>query len=384
MSKVSLQLKQRTPAPAGTGPREGKGDMRHLRSRLLIGLAVLALVATAAACGSDDDSGSSGGGGGGGGGGEGDVTSVTAIIPFASGINFYPFLVGEEQGFFAEEGISMTVQAGEGSGAALQQVLAGQAEMCLCSPGPLLNAIGEGADLSAVYTLYQSDVYALVSPDGSEVTDIEGLRGTTIGVGTIDGGETSWLVALLGEAGLVQDEDYSLLAVGEGGAAIAGFERSEIDAYAAAFPDVAIMRLQGFDLQTIELPGSENFFDSLIVVDAGLVESDPELIEGIGRAVAKATVWGLDRDEEVIDITGRQFPEEVTDREFALALLEETQNLFLLPDSAEGQWGISVPERTEFLVDYLIEQGAAPEGVDTSVFDNQFVDAYNDFDPDAL
>jgi NitT/TauT family transport system substrate-binding protein len=356
--------------------------MRVRRSGTVLA-SFVALALVAAACSGDDDDAADDASGDGEGSGE--VTEVTAVLPFPSGINFYPFFVGEANGYYAEEGLSVTTEVGDGSGQALARVLDGSAEMCLCSPGPVLEAIGnEDAPVELVYTLYQSDVFALVAPDGSTIDSVESLRGQTIGVGAIDGGETAWLTSLLAAQGLEQDTDYTLLAVGEGGQAISAFEGDDIAAYASAFPDIAIMRLRDFDVNAIDLPGADNFFDALIVMNSEWVDENPELVEGIGRATAKATVWGFDHDSEVLDITGEEYPEELEDRDFALALLDETQALFELPDSAGGRWGYSVPERVDFLVDYLIDQGAAPEGVDPAVFNNDFVTAYNEFDPDDL
>lgn len=357
--------------------------MRVRRSGTVLA-SVMALALVAAACSGDDDDAADDSSGEEGASGE--VTEVTAVLPFPSGINFYPFFVGEENGYYAEEGLSMTTEVQDGSGAALRSVLTGQAEMCLCSPGPVLEALGENeeADVEAVYTLYQSDVFALVAPDGSTIDSIDALQGQTIGVGALDGGETAWLTSLLAAQGLEQDTDYTLLAVGDGGQAISAFERDDITAYASAFPDIAIMRLNEFDVDAIQLPGADNFFDALIVMNADWVDENPELVEGIGRATAKATVWGMDNASEVLDITGEAYPDEIEDRDFAVAMLEETQNLFELPDSAGGRWGYSVPERVDFLIDYLVDQGAAPEDADPAIFNNDFVTAYNDFDPDAL
>jgi NitT/TauT family transport system substrate-binding protein len=356
--------------------------MRVRRSGTVLA-SLMALALVAAACSGDDDD--AAGDSEGGEDASGEVTEVTAVLPFPSGINFYPFFVGEERGYYADEGVSMTTEVADGSGAALAQVLNGNAEMCLCSPGPFLEALGnEDAPVQAVYTLYQSDVFALVAPDGSTIDTVEELQGQTIGVGAIDGGETAWLTSLLAAQGLEQDTDYTLLAVGEGGQAISAFEGEDIAAYASAFPDIATMRLREFDINAIQLPGAENFFDSLIVMTNEFVEQNPELVEGIGRATAKATVWGFDNDSGILEITAEEYPEEVEDRDFALALLDETQALFELPESAGGRWGYSVPERVDFLVDYLEDQGAAPEGTDPAVFNNDFVTAYNEFDADAL
>lgn len=351
------------------------------RSRWLV--ALLAVMLVAGACGDDGED------AGGGEGGEGEqpqeITELTALIPFPSGAVFYPLYVAQDRGYFEEEGLSVTTEAVDGSGQILQQVLAGQAEVGLPSPGPFMNSVLEGSDLVSVYTLFQSNVFSLQTLADSDVQSLADLEGTTVGVGTIEGGETPFVRAVLSEeAGLEEGQDYELLAVGDGGTAAVALERGEISAYAAAFPDVAIMRLRGLELRNLLPEGFQSFFDSLVTVERSFLEENPEVVEGLGRAIAKATVWGMDNPEGVLDITEQYFPEEAEDREFTLAMLQETMSLFELPPEADGQWGYAVPESVERYMGFLVDQGELPEPVDTSVFVNDHVEAYNAFDPAEL
>jgi NitT/TauT family transport system substrate-binding protein len=346
--------------------------------RFLVPLVATALFATA--CGGENDEGGSSNGGGGDGGGS--ATELTAIIPFPSGISFYPLFVAEERGYFGD--VSVNVEVAEGTAGSLQQVLTGQADMCLCSPGPVLQTVAEGEDLVSVYTLYQSDVFALVTEAGEPIEDIEELRGTTIGVDTREAGAESWLVPLLSAQGLELGEDYELTAVGSGATPIAAFERDEIVAYAAAYVDVAVMELRGFETEQVDVPGSEVFFDATVWMRGDFVEENPETVEALGRGLAMASEWGMENAEGVLEVTGEQFAEEVSDMEFALALVEETEALWELPESAEGQWGYSDPERVEQLISALVEQGYLEEQVDAEVFTNEFVEAFNDFEESDL
>jgi ABC-type nitrate/sulfonate/bicarbonate transport system substrate-binding protein len=247
-----------------------------------------------------------------------------------------------------------------------------------------MQAVAEGEDLVSVYTLYQSDVFALVTESGEPIEDVEALRGQTIGVDTREAGAESWLVPLLSAQGLQLDEDYQLTAVGSGATPIAAFERDEIVAYAAAYVDVAVMELRGFETEKVDIPGSEVFFDATVWMRGDFVEDNPDVVESVGRGLAMATAWGQENPEGVLEITGEEFAEEVSDMEFALALVEETEALWQLPDSADGQWGYSDPERVEGLVDAFVEQGYLEEEIDAGVFTNDFVEAFNDFEESDL
>ena len=309
-----------------------------------------------------------------------DLTELTATIPFPSGAVFYPLFVAEDLGYFADEGLTVSVEALDGSGAIMQSILSGQAEVGLPSPGPFLQGVNEGADLLSVYTLFQSNVFALVTLADSGITSLEDLEGQTIGVGTIDGGEVPFVRAMLSqEAGLEEEDDYELLPVGDGGTAAVALEDGEVAAYAAAFPDVAILKLRGLDVVDLISDDFASFFDSLFVMQREFVEENPQIVEGFGRAIARATQWGFDNPDDVIDITSQEFPEEAEDRELTQAFLDETIALFELPPEADGQFGYAVPEAVERYVGFLVEQGELDTAPDTSVFVNDFVAAYNDF-----
>ncbi len=309
--------------------------------------------------------------------------ALTAVIAAPSGIAFYPPIVAQAQGYF-DGAIDLTVEAADGSGAGMQQLLSGQADICICSPGPALKAVEEGADLVSVYTLYQSDVFALQTTAETGVTTAEDLRGKVIGVDSVGAGAESWLVPLMSAQGLEAGVDYEILATGPGAAPLTAFERGEIQAYAAAFIDTAVLRLRGAELLQVELPGSEIFFDAIYVMKREYVEANPGVIQALGRGSAMATVFGGANPSAVLDIIGAQYPDEIADMPFAEALLAETQSLYALPQSADGQWGYSVPDRHDALIAAFVSQGYLTQPVDSDFFDNQFVPEYNEFDSASL
>ena len=356
-----------------------------MQVRALLILLVAALTAIGAGCGGDDD-------------GAADQTpattattteeretiELTATIPFPSGVAFYPLYVAQARGYFEEEGLSVKVEPVDGSGATLQQLLAGNADFALPSPGPFMQSVARDADLISVYTLYQQNVFSVQTLDDSEIQSLADLKGKTVGVGALDGGETPFVKAALAEAAGLKEGDYKLLAVGDGGAATVALQRGDVAAYAAAFPDVAIMRLRGLELRNLLPDDFQSFFDSLVVVQRDFAADNPDAIAGLGRALAKATVWGLENPEGVVDITSKAFPEEADDREFTIALLKETQSLYELPGGEDDKWGYAEPGAVERYMSFLVEQGELKEPVDTGIFVNEHVDEYNDFDRGGL
>jgi len=331
--------------------------------RFTAGLALAGAVAGLGACG-DDEQGAAAGNAT-----DRPVRQITAVTAFPSGILYYPLYVAQERGYFADEGLSVKVQPVDGSGNVLQQVLTGRAQV---------GAIANGAELTSVYTMYQGNVFSLVVEDDAPVRELEQLRGATVGIGSKEGGEYPFLKALLAsQARMKEGRDYKTLAVGDGGQATVALEKSAVAAYSASFADVAIMRLRGLKLRNIVPEEFQSFFDSTVVLKSDQVEQAPDLVEGFGRAIARATEWGRSHHDGVLEIVAKAFPEEAGDRDFAVALLEETEALFELPPSADGQWGYADPQAVEGQIEFLVKQGELAKPISSEAFTNRFVPAFN-------
>lgn len=346
--------------------------MRHTRFLAAVGAVVL--LATAASCGGDDDAADDGG-----------TISITVTSPFPSCLAFFPVYVAIERGYFADEGLDVSVEPLDGSGAAIQAVQAGRAQIAMPSPGPFMQAVERGSELQNVYTMYQGDIFSVVVPGDSDLQSIDDLEGANIGIGSPDGGEVAYVKSLLSEAaGLEEAADYELITVGDGGSAAVALERGDVVAYSAAFIDIAIMRERGLDLRALTDADYPTGIDSLAVAKDEWVEENESAVEGYGRALAKGTTWALDNREGTVDVCGESFPDETGDRPFALAFLDEVITLTNLPPEADGQYGYSPVESLERFRDFLVEQGELEEPVDLEIFNNGFLDAYNDFEPGDL
>lgn len=343
------------------------------RTRFLATIAAVALVATAAGCGGDDEAADEGG-----------TTAITVTTPFPSCLAFFPVYVAVERGYFADEGLDVTVEPLDGSGAAIQAVQAGRAQIAMPSPGPFMQAVERGGELQNVYTMYQGDIFSVVVPADSDIQSIDELEGTKIGIGSPDGGEVAYVKSLLSEAAGLDEADFELITVGDGGSAAVALERGEVVAYSAAFIDIAIMRERGLDLRALTDPDYPTGIDSLAVAQDEWVEENEDAVKGYGRALAKGTTWALENREGTVDVCAKSFPDETGDRPFALAFLDEVVTLTNLPPEADGQYGYSPVEALERFRDFLVEQGELEEPVDLEIFNNDFLDDYNDFEPGDL
>ncbi|HSK97651.1 MAG TPA: ABC transporter substrate-binding protein [Euzebyales bacterium] len=353
---------------------------------------VFALAMLAAACGGGDD----GGGGddaaagdeaasvpaaddgaddGAGDEGGGETTAVTVLLPNPSALNVFNLCAANGEGYLAEEGIEITMEAVDGSGAVLQAMVAGQAQIGLPGPGPVLNARAAGEDVVMFYNSFAQSLFGLVVPDDSEIQDVSGLADTTVGVGTAEGAEVSYARGILADVGLEEDTDYEFLPVGDGGQATAAFERGDIDAYSAAISDMAIIEARGLPLREITPEEFLGFFGNGWAATAEYLEGNREVVEGFTRALLRGYEWALENKEGTLEHCAELNPEEGSDPELAGALYDAvTARAQPLGDAPLG---VFPEEGWEAWHDNLVEAGELEEPMDDlhDAYTNEFVEA---------
>lgn len=337
--------------------------MKNKTAISLVATAALALTGCGAAGGSENS--------------KGGLTQIELTRASTSCIIVFPLISGIEQGFFADEGIDLKLNSVDGSPAVAQTLLTGQADIGLVGIGPYLSAEADGGDLTMVYNQFARSLYRVVVPEDSDIDSPAELRGSTIGVGTLDGGEAALARGVLDAQGFEEDRDYTLLAVGDGGGAVAAFERGEIDAYAAAISDMAIIGSRGVTLEDITPDEFLSFFGSGYAVRNELVKNDPETVKGFGRAIVKATEWAQENPEKAVDDCEGYAPEEVQDTDFALDYFSDVQETFTPLDGQK--YGYYPPKGWKAWEDSMLESGELDKPLDDldSVYTNEYVDYYN-------
>jgi NitT/TauT family transport system substrate-binding protein len=243
-------------------------------------------------------------------------------LPNPSAMNVFALCAAMGEGFLEEEGLDVTVEAVDGSGAVLQAMVAGQAQIGLPGPGPVLNARNGGEDVRMFFNVFAQSLFGLVVPEESSVESIEDLEGTTVGVGTAEGAEVSYARGILADAGLEEDSDYTMLAVGDGGQAVAAFEREDIESYSAAVSDMAIMEARGLPLREITPDKFLAFFGNGYAATGEYMDENPEVLQGFTNALLKGNEWALENKDGTLEHCAEMNPEEGQDTELASSLYD--------------------------------------------------------------
>lgn len=340
--------------------------MLALKNRAMVAAIGAVAALAAAGCGDDEEKSASGS--------DGKTTSITVATPFPGCSSLYPIYAAIDQGYFDEEGLDVKVEPLEGSGGVLAAVSSGKAQVGVASPGPFLQQVEKGSDLKSFYTLSQGEVYSLVVPEDSDIKEVADLKGKKVGISAPNSGSSLYAESMLGKGGGLKEGDYELVDIGGGGPAAVAIERDDIDAYSDSYVDVEIMRQRGLKLRALTDEDYPEGIDSVNVAESGWVDDNEDALRGYVKAIQKATDWGHDgHEEDIVELCGKIFPDESSDKEFALALMDEIFALEELPDEADGKNGYQPPAAVKASHDFLVEQGTLKAPVDLDVFTNEYL-----------
>ncbi len=309
-------------------------------------------------------------------------TSITIVVPNPSALNNFPLHNAIGEGYFEEEGLTVRVEAVNGSASVLQALASGQAQIGNPGPGPVLAARERGEDVVFIYNQYPNSIFGLVVPENSEVQEPAALKDKTIGVGTADGAEVGFTRAIMAEAGMKENEGYQFLAVGDGGTAAAAILNEEVAAYAAAASDAAIIEARGIPLREITPDGFLSYFGNGWAVTRSYLDDNPDVVERFGRALVKGTRFGLDpaNNEKTLAHAAAANPQEAEDASLAKLLLEAAQTrINPQPDQRDKGFGYQPPEHWQLWHEAQVETGAlkGPLADLNAAYTNQFVESWN-------
>jgi len=303
-------------------------------------------------------------------------------------------LMPEMNGYFKEEGLDVTLVQGDSAQNAVQLLTAGRVELMISNPeAPAVAAVNQSVPVKSVYVMARQSPYHFAVMETSATTDVADFKGKKVGIGSLGSGGATYASRRLRDAGL-SESDYELVPIGVGAPAFEAVKNGVVDGFVSFDGDLANAVASGYDIRF--LPDAEwqaKIYGFNVYALDSYIKENPDVIKGVGRALAKATVFVAANPEESIKLLWKTHPQSAPNNTDDPAVMEQSLtvlNAQLAAFHAIGhdtlpKWGSQEADSWSFFTDYLVESGELKGTPDASMlYTNEFADDYNSFDVSAV
>lgn len=254
------------------------------------------------------------------------LRAVTLLLGYRPDVQFAPFYVAQQQGFYADAGLDVTIEHKQAPD--VQRLVAdGQAEFGVADATDVMISRTSGLPIRYISTLYQRFPVALIGAAGVVPSQPAGLAGLSIGTPGRFGSSWHALSALLAAGDLAEDDvtirEYPQFNQVDGLSngdvdLITGFVNNEPLRLEARGMDVGMLTVD--DVAPLPGPG--------VITSDDLLASDPELARAFAEATAAAQAAVIE-DPDVGFAAAEQAVSTISeDPDIARAVLEATIELW--------------------------------------------------------
>ncbi|MEN9563536.1 MAG: hypothetical protein RIR73_1780 [Chloroflexota bacterium] len=297
----------------------------------------------------------------------GELRTIKLPMGYIPNIQYAPFYVAVEKGYFAEEGIIIEFDYSfETDGVALTG--AGELPFAVASGEQVLLARSQGLPVVYAFAWYQQFPISIIAAPELNINEPADLRGKKIGLPGLFGANYIGAQALLFSAG-VDPSEVTFDTIGF----------NQVEAFATGASDIVVgyaanepivLASQGFELNELRVADYAQLTANGIVTSEMTIANEPDLVRGMARALARGIQDTITNPEEAYT-TSLNFVENLKDQDKEVQM--QVLNTSIEFWQAE-RIGFSEPQAWENMNDLLVKMALISEPVDLSkAFTNEFI-----------
>ena len=273
-----------------------------------------------------------------------DLQTVTLQLGWLASNGILGELAADENGFFAEEGLTLDVSAGGPNIDGVASVASGRANLGSISSSPsLMLARSQGLPIKCIAAGYQQHPFTYFSLEKNPVrspADLVGKRVATNGTARI------LLDAMLAKNGISQD-DVEVLVMGSDMAPLMTGQADVVTGWKTNTSALEILGDARVDLSLWDA-GIQLYANPYYVTDT-MLEEHGEQVQGMMRAIAKGWGWVHDNREEAAHILVKRYPN--LDIENELKTVDMVVNYSFNEKTAANGWGTMTRDNWQSQID---------------------------------
>jgi NitT/TauT family transport system substrate-binding protein len=211
--------------------------------------------------------------------------------------------VSENKGFFKEQGVEVEWISGQGSGDALKNVLAGNADIAFVGPEAILFAADKGSKLKAVYNIYPENCFNVFALKDKRILKPQDLKGKKVGVISMASGTRYNLATILALNGM-SERDVELVALGLNAAP--ALLNNQVDALAST--DTILYSMQASGLGDADVIWARDYLNcptDIFTVEEKTLTSKRDLILRFLKGYKKGMEYTIKDPDEATAITSK-------------------------------------------------------------------------------
>jgi NitT/TauT family transport system substrate-binding protein len=298
----------------------------------------------------------------------GEIQKIKLPMGYIPNIQYAPFYVAVDKGYFADEGIEIEFDYSfETDGVAL--VGAGELPFAVASGEQVL--LARAQDLPVVYAFawYQQFPISVITAVELNVNEPRDLRGDTIGLPGLFGANYIGAQAMLFADELNPATDVTFNAIGFNQVeSFASGQSNIVVVYTANEP--IVLRSQGFEFNELRVADYVQLIANGIVTNEDTIANNPDLIRGFANALAKGVADTIANPDEAYEIS-LKFVENLKDQDKDVQMQVLTTSIEFW--KAE-RIGFSDSQAWENMNELLVKMELIPEPIDLSqAFTNEFI-----------
>ncbi len=302
------------------------------------------------------------------------VTKLTLALGYIPSVQFAPFYVAAERGYYEDEGLAVDFKHGIEPDL-LKLVGSGELQYAVASGDEMLVARSQGVPLVYTGAYFQKYPVTLIASEKSGIKSVGDLKGKTVGVPGLFGATYTGLKALLDSAGL-KEADVTARSIGF--TQVQALQRGQVDAvmgYANNEP-LQLKRL-GVPVRTFPVWETTNLVSNGIVTNESNLAARPDQVSALVRATMRRLRETIRDPEAAFEMCLKFAPEagSAENRESQLEVLNASIPLWQSDLSEANGAGYTDPKAWEETLTFLRRSGAIKNDVDLkAAYTNRFVE----------
>ncbi len=278
------------------------------------------------------------------------VSSATAIAADAVSfrLNWYlgglhaPFYYGKERGFYAAEGIDLTINEGRGSVATVQGVAAGADTFGLADSSSVILTASKGADIKSVMSVLNSTGYSVVSLAETGIKTPKDLEGKRLAV--TPGDPLGQLFLALAAHNKLDMSKITLIQVDPAAKVVSVLEKRADGLLGGADDQYFLIKQRGIQPAALRYADyGANIVGMTIVTRTDLIKSNPDLVRRFVRATVKSWEEAKKNPGAAVDATLKVKPDlnrqsQLEQLMVDIELLDSNNSKGRIGWGAQGDW----------------------------------------------